>query len=89
MNIKSFSYLLGLASKGEMLFKRSNLRKNKYRRSIYYVENLFKGQEIKKHHIRRIRPGNGLAPKYFNEIIGQKVNRNVERGEPVAWVDIE
>ena len=78
-------------AKGEILFNRSESEKKnlKYRRSIYYVENLSKGQEIEYHHIKRIRPGNGLAPKHFNEIIGQKVNRDVERGDPVSWDDIE
>jgi sialic acid synthase SpsE len=39
--------------------------------------------------ISRIRPGFGLPPKYFNELIGRKVVRDVERGDPVSWEDIE
>ena len=56
-----------------------------FRRSIYFVNNLAKGQTIKEHDIKRIRPGHGLPPKYFNELIGKVVNRNVSRGEPVKW----
>lgn len=57
----------------------------KFRRSVYFVENLKAGQRIEKHHIRRIRPGFGLAPKYEAELIGKKVVKDVERGTPVSW----
>jgi pseudaminic acid synthase len=57
----------------------------KFRRSIYFVEDLKAGQVIEKQHIRRIRPGFGLPPKFEGELIGKKVVRDVERGTPVSW----
>lgn len=57
----------------------------RFRRSIYFVENLKEGQTIEKQHIRRIRPGFGLPPKYEQSLIGKKVARDVERGTPVSW----
>ena len=77
-------------AKGESFFNRSESEKRniKYRRSIYFVENLMKGEEIQQNHIRRIRPGYGLSPKYFENIIGKKVNRDITRGEPVKWEDL-
>ena len=73
-----------------IFFNRSESEKRniKYRRSIYFVENLMKGEEIQQNHIRRIRPGYGLSPKYFENIIGKKVNRDITRGEPVKWEDL-
>ena len=44
-----------------------------FRRSIYIVENVKKGEIITKNNIRIIRPGNGMHPKYFRKIIGKKI----------------
>ena len=63
----------------------SEVLNKKFRRSIYFVKNLKKGDLIKDGDIRRIRPGYGLEPKYFDEIIGRRLNRDVLRGEPVKW----
>jgi N-acetylneuraminate synthase len=57
----------------------------KYRRSIYFVEDLKAGQVIEKKHIRRIRPGYGLAPKYESSILGKIATKDIERGTPVSW----
>jgi N-acetylneuraminate synthase len=56
-----------------------------FRRSIYFVRDLPKGSVISHCDIRRIRPGMGLAPKYYYEIIGKKLNAPVERGDPAKW----
>lgn len=54
-----------------------------FRRSIYFVKNLKKGHIVSRNDIRRIRPGFGLKPKYFEQIIGLKLCSNVEIGDPV------
>ena len=56
-----------------------------FRRSIYFVKDMQAGEEITEEHIRRIRPGFGLAPKYFDELIGCKVNQSVQRGTATSW----
>lgn len=56
-----------------------------FRRSIYFVKDLPEGHKIKETDIRRIRPGHGLAPKYFNDIVGRVLSKEVERGEPTCW----
>lgn len=78
-------------AKGQIAFNRSNLEKDNliFRRSIYFVKDLKKGEIIKKDDIKRIRPGYGLKPKYFNDLIGKVVNKDVERGDPVKWSIIE
>ena len=74
-------------AKGVNNFARSPVENSSilFRRSIYFVKNLQDGQIIKEADIRRIRPGYGISPKYFNSLVGRRVNRSVERGEPVAW----
>ena len=60
-----------------------------FRRSIYFIKSLKKGSIISKEDIKRIRPGYGLPPKYEDKIIGMRLNKNVERGDPVSWEDIK
>ena len=59
-----------------------------FRRSIYFVEDVYKGDVITLENIKRIRPGYGLAPKYYQQLLGKKLTRNVKRGDPVSWDDI-
>lgn len=61
----------------------------KYRRSLYFMKSMKKGDSISPSDIRAIRPGFGLAPKYFDEIVGRKLCSNVERGDPVSLDVIE
>ena len=68
-------------------FNRSETEKeNKiFRRSIYFIKDLKKGHIISNTDIKRIRPGFGLKPKYFDDIIGKQLTSDVERGDPVTW----
>jgi len=65
--------------------KPSELGNIKFRRSLYFVGELKAGQLIEPEHIRSIRPGFGLAPKHYSEVIGKKVKRQVVRGDRVSW----
>ena len=56
-----------------------------FRRSIYFVREMRAGEHVTEKDIRRIRPGNGLAPKYFEEIVGKVLKVDVERGTPTSW----
>jgi N-acetylneuraminate synthase len=57
----------------------------KFRRSLYFVKDIAQGEIITEAHIRKIRPGFGLSPKYFTQIIGQTVNQNITTGTAVSW----
>lgn len=57
----------------------------KFRRSIFFVKDLKAGEVLQEQHIRRIRPGFGLAPKYYKELLGKTVTENVSRGTPTSW----
>lgn len=60
-----------------------------FRRSIYFVKDLKSGHVITDEDIRRIRPGHGLPPKYFDELIGAITSTDVFRGQPVDWKNIK
>ena len=56
-----------------------------FRRSLYVAEDMKAGEVFTEKNLRRIRPGLGLAPKYYDIILGRRVNKDVERGTPVQW----
>ena len=49
-----------------------------FSRSLYVAENMKKGEVITEINVRSVRPGYGLHPKYLPEILGKKVNRDIE-----------
>ena len=75
------------SSLGHDQFKRPTIEKNNkiFRRSLYFVKDLKKGSILSKSDVRRIRPGFGLSPKYLNQIIGKKMIKSVEVGDPVTF----
>ncbi len=55
------------------------------RRSLYVGEDLQAGDALTPRNLRRVRPGHGLPPKYYDILIGKKVSRPVKKGTPVSW----
>ena len=43
------------------------------------------GEIITKENMRAIRPGYGLSPKYFDKILGKRVNKDIKKGTAVDW----
>lgn len=72
---------------GNNKFERSSIEEGNivFRRSLYFVNDLKKGETITKKSVKSIRPGYGIAPKYLNEIIGRKVSKTVTVGDRVEW----
>lgn len=85
--IKEFREDINLAYNllGEKSFHR-NVTENKskiFRRSIFAVKDIKKGEKFSFTNIRRIRPGFGLEPAYFNKLINRKSPYNFNEGEPL------
>nr|WP_081593832.1 pseudaminic acid synthase [Pseudomonas chengduensis] len=57
----------------------------KFRRSVYFVNDMKSGEIITPSHIRRIRPGLGLPPKYYDQLLGKRVNQDIVRGTATSW----
>ncbi len=57
----------------------------KYRRSLYFVRDLPAGHIITAQDIRSVRPGFGLAPKYYEELLGQPLKTAVQKNTPTRW----
>jgi N-acetylneuraminate synthase len=52
----------------------------KFRRSIYVVKDMKVGEAFTRENVRRIRPGYGLPPKYYEEILGKVATQDIEAG---------
>ncbi|MFT6632374.1 MAG: pseudaminic acid synthase [Bacteriovoracaceae bacterium] len=56
-----------------------------FSRSLYFCTDLKKGEIIDEKSIRSVRPGHGLHPKHFAELIGKKLSRDVSLGTATNW----
>lgn len=79
------------AALGEVGYERKQAEEEniKFRRSIYVVNDMKEGDVFTEKNIRRIRPGFGLAPKYYHIVMGKKVSKNVKCGNALNWDMIE
>lgn len=56
-----------------------------FSRSLFVVEDMEAGEVFSENNLRSIRPGHGLPPKYFPEILGKKAAFRIHRGTPLSW----
>ena len=52
-----------------------------FSRSLYVVKDIKKGEEVTEENVKSVRPGFGLHPKYYKEILGKKARFNLEKGD--------
>lgn len=78
-------------SLGHVNYERTEAEKGnvKFRRSLYVVKDIAEGEEFTPENVRSIRPGFGLAPKYYDEIIGKKCNVSINKGSPLKKEFVE
>jgi pseudaminic acid synthase len=57
----------------------------KFRRSLFVVEDVKRGQVFTKQNVRSIRPADGLHPRHLSEVLGQRAACDIERGTPLSW----
>ena len=65
--------------------KPSEFGSKAFRRSIYFVRDLSAGSIVGPEDIKRIRPGMGLPPKFYSQILGRKLKTSVTRGTATDW----
>ncbi len=89
---KEFKYLIDnvrLIEKalGEPSYKLTESQKKSivFRRSLFVVKDIKKGERFTEQNVRSIRPGQGLKPKYFKDIINRKAKKTVKKGIPLQW----
>lgn len=72
---------------GKVSYEISEKVKNnkKFARSLFIVEDVKEGDIITSNNLKSIRPGYGLHPKYYNDILGKVINKDIERGTPMSF----
>lgn len=56
-----------------------------FRRSLYIVEDMKAGDVITEKNMRSIRPGKGLSPKYYDDVLGKLVKQDIKKGTKLTW----
>lgn len=79
-DIRQAKKAIGRVSYGPTPQEKSNIV---FRRSIFCVEDIRAGEVLTEKNIRIIRPGYGMEPKYYEEILGQVALRDIKRGTPI------
>ncbi|MEM7600159.1 MAG: pseudaminic acid synthase [Verrucomicrobiota bacterium] len=57
----------------------------RYRRSLYVVKPIKAGDEFTETNVRAIRPGLGLPPKYYSQVLGRVAASDLPEGTPLSW----
>lgn len=60
-----------------------------FRRSIYACRDIAPGEVLTSDNIRVIRPGFGLAPKYYPTILGKHARQAIKKGDRIGWESID
>ena len=55
------------------------------RRSLYIAMDMNEGDTLTNVNVRRVRPGDGLAPRFYDIVLGRCVSRAVRAGTPLSW----
>ena len=63
----------------------SELGNVKFRRSLYFVKDIQAGEIVTEEHIRSVRPGFGIAPKFLDQVLGKKMLKSTVYGTAVSW----
>ncbi len=71
----NISYGATEAEKGSLVF----------RRSLYLAEDLKAGETLTPQNLRCVRPGYGLAPKYYDLVLGKSICQDIKQGTPLNW----
>jgi pseudaminic acid synthase len=65
--------------------QRAEEKSRLFKRSVYAAKDIQAGEELTKENIRVIRPGLGLAPKHYEELLGKKASQDIKAGTPFSW----
>ncbi len=81
-SIREVERALGTAS---YELTKTTKKSREFARSLFVVRDIKAGDKLTEENLRSIRPGYGLAPKYYKCVLGRKVKLSVKRGFPLKW----
>lgn len=65
--------------------QKSEEKSKRFKRSIYVIKDIEKGELFTEENVRIIRPGDGIPPKYLSTVINKTCNYSIKRGTPLTW----
>ena len=76
---------------GQVSFELTEKQKQgrSFSRSLYISKDINKGECFTEENVRSVRPGFGLHPKFYDEILGKRAKTNLEKGERFKLDNIE
>jgi len=60
-----------------------------FRRSLFVVRDVRRGETFTAENVRSIRPSHGLHPRHLKGVLGKKASRDIEAGTPMTWNHVE
>lgn len=81
-NIRIAEQALGEINYGLTGEERSN---KSFRRSLFAVKDIRKGENFTQENLRSIRPAAGIKPKYLKDVLEKKAKKDIRRGTPLKW----
>jgi len=81
-NVRSVEQVMGKACYGLIGEEKAG---RIYRRSLFVVMDMKKGDLFTAETLRSIRPGYGMHPRYFKRIIGKRASIDIKKGTPLKW----
>ena len=75
------------AAMGQVNYERTEAEKGnvKFRRSLYVVKDIKAGEQFTPENVRSIRPGFGIAPKHYEDVIGKIASKSISKGEALTF----
>ncbi len=90
LNVEEFSAMVKAVREaelaiGKVTYELSEKVKSSrvFSRSLFVVEDIPSGELLSEHNVRSIRPGYGMHPRYYAEVLGRRATRDLKRGEPL------
>ena len=56
-----------------------------FKRSIFASRDIEEGEAVTDENVRIIRPGTGIAPKYYDMVLGARAHQFIKAGTPLSW----
>ena len=78
-----------LSGKQNFFRNKSELKNKRYRRSIFAIKDILKGEKFTLQNIKVIRPSFGLKPKYYDYIIGKKAKKAIKFANPLHFKNVK
>jgi pseudaminic acid synthase len=69
----------------DKILNEENRPGSEHGRSLYVIRDVHEGEPLSRKNIRSIRPGYGLSPVFYEQVLGRTFNQNIDAGTALKW----